>query len=57
MMRVLKKCYDFGKLNSLVLVPIRVSSVSDDKHSIYNTVIDNDNYWESNASDGNIEKL
>ncbi len=57
MMRVLKKCYDFWNLNSLILVPIRASAASDDKHSIYYTVIDNDNYWESNASDGNIEKL
>jgi len=46
MIRVLKKCYDFSKGNSILLVPFKESSKKGNS-SIYNTVIENDKYWES----------
>ncbi len=44
--RVLKKCYDFSKENSILLIPISASSTYDD-YSIYNTVIENNICWKS----------
>ena len=56
MIRVLKKCYDFSKENSILLVPFKESSKKGNS-SIYNTVIENDKYWESNRSKSNVEIL
>ena len=56
MIRVLKKCFDFSKENSILLVPFKESSKKGNS-SIYNTVIENDKYWESNRSKSNVEIL
>jgi hypothetical protein len=56
MIRVLKKCYDFSKENSILLVPFKESSKKGNS-SIYNTVIENDKFWESNRSKSNVEIL
>ena len=56
MIRVLKKCYDFSKEHSILLVPFKESSKKGNS-SIYNTVIENDKYWESNRSKSNVEIL
>ena len=42
-MRVLKKCYEFSKLNSLLLVPIKAPSSYQDLISINKAK--NENYW------------
>ncbi len=44
-MRVLKKCYDFSQINSLLLIPKEEPASTLDVTSIYNTVMENDLVW------------